>query len=63
MLLQPPRHSSRIHPRAALPLLDVLPDARLRVAGVDVRQRVVGGGPVAFFFPVDQRVLEIIEKR
>ena len=63
MLLQTPRHSSRIHPSAALPLLNVLPDARLRVAGAVVRQRGVGGGPVAFFFPVDRRVLEIMEKR
>ena len=63
MLLQPPRHSPRIHPSAALPLLNVLPDARLRVAGAAVCQRGVGGGPGAFFFPVDRRVLEIIEKR
>ena len=63
MLLRPPRHSSHIHPSAALPLLDVLPDARLRVAGLDVRQRVVSGVPVPFSFQVGRWILELVDKR
>ena len=62
MLLRPPRHSSRIYPSEALPLLDVLLDARLRVDGAVVRQRVVGGVPIPFFLPggsVDTRKVEI----
>ena len=61
MLLQTPRHSSHIHPSAALPLLDVLPDARIRVAGVDVRQRVVAGVPIPFSFQVGRWILEFMK--
>ena len=43
----------------SLPLLDVLPDARLRDAGVDVRQRVVSGVPVPFSFQVGRWILEL----